>query len=274
MRPHAQSVLLALLSAGLCVSGAFPVQASAWVRFSGNGQVIVTAAVHRATERFDLDGDRTDQATYTRLELNPYFEYGLTDKITIGANSFVQRVDTGSGTRFGMGDTELFMRGQLYRSEKLAVAVQPFVKLPGPSAKNRQPTLGSEGFGGGMDVYIGGNARIFTPKADTFWMVGVGYNMRGSGQNDQLRGRVAVGNYIDDNNMLLAEYYLTTWLREPRNATFTNSPGDDYVLHKVQGSWVYKLNETQRVQFGVNAHAAGRNTDSGIGVFAAFWQEF
>ena len=70
------------------------------------------------------------------LGFKPYFEYGLTDSLTMGLNNETRLVKSGldneiAGRTDGFMTTELFLRGRLRDQDWYMVSVQDLVRLPG-----------------------------------------------------------------------------------------------------------------------------------------------
>src|SRR3569623_3546636 len=81
--------------------------ATTWTQPAGQGLAIIKVDENRSDTYWDRERHSQDTATYRKFELNPYLEYGVTDRATVGANLFVLKVEQeGSGSSPGLGDVE------------------------------------------------------------------------------------------------------------------------------------------------------------------------
>ena len=243
----------------------------AWNQPEGKGQLIATASYLRTEERFDTQGRRAAQPAYTQYELNPYVEYGLTREWTVGANLFLQRAATSANSSFGLGDSEFFIRRQLWRTDTYAFSLQPLLKLPSP-APGKTPALGSRTPDIGLSTLSGVNFRAF--GRNHYAELESGYRHRFGAAGDQMRLNATLGLSITDTLTLMPQMFQTWRAQKAIAPVFTQSPRDDYALSRAQISALYTLNETTRLQAGAFQHIAGRNAGAGGGAFLAVWREF
>ena len=118
--------------------------AAAWTQPAGQGLAIIKVDEYRSDTYWDRERHSQDTATYRKFELNPYLEYGVTDRATVGANLFVLKVEQeGSGSSTGLGDVELFGRYRLYSGGWDSLALQFLLKLPTGYDKNDAVALGA-----------------------------------------------------------------------------------------------------------------------------------
>ncbi len=265
--------LLLLFGPSFICSSIFSSDASAgaWTQPKGHGQLILTALHYSADERFDVDGTEVSQARYSKQELNPYLEYGLTDRVTLGGSTFLQHLDDSSDSSSGIGDTELFARWGFYRSERFAFSIQPEIKLPSPQADSGSPTIGSEHIDYGGRVMGGMNFSWWGRKH--FAEMQLGYRHRSGEPADQVLCATTLGLNITERITVLSQGFGVV-SNTGAGSTFTQSPRDDYSLGKTQLSALYRLNNQQTVQLGVFAHMDGRNTAKGGGVILGWWRNF
>src|SRR3569623_3007839 len=119
------AAVLGLLAGRVDAAGA-----AAWTQPAGQGLAIIIVDEYQSDRYWDRDRHSQDTATYRKFELNPYLEYGVTDRTTLGANVFVLHVEQeGSGNSTGLGDVELFGRYRLYSGGWDSLAQQFLMKL-------------------------------------------------------------------------------------------------------------------------------------------------
>ena len=268
--------------------------AGAWTQKKGDGLLILNHSYYRASEFINNAGRKQSQPLYQKAEWNPYIEYGLTDKITIGANLFVQylRQDTkqsitqqitpfttvtttynGSANNIGIGDSELFARFRLYQKDGFVLSAEPMFKVPSfwsytdlPDVGNSQPEAALTLSGGyGFKAY-GQNHFV---NLDT------GYRYRAGREKDQIRIAATLGLSLDSQWMIMPQLFITRRTSSPSAAsTFNEAGSNDYNLTKAQLSAVYKMWDDTSLQVGGFYHADAKNSSTGGGVLIALWQPF
>ncbi len=252
---------------------ASPAQAGAWLQKPGELQLIVTGLYYQAGSRFDNDGKKVGQRDFTKYEVNPYVEYGLTDNYTLGANVSLQHLDDSTHSRYGLGDIELFVRRKLVQTRRMVVSVQPLFKIPSPQGDRlSSPLIGSRLPDIGSTVQLG-----YKFKALGRWHYAeaeAGYRYRYGAPSDQYVFNATLGLNIAPDWTVMPQYFQTVRREKPIAVLFTESPRDDYNLSKLQLSAVYQIDPQRAVQFGVFQHVAGTNVGAGGGGLVSLWSKF
>lgn len=252
--------------------------AGAWTQESGHGQLILNTTYYATDRLWDNQGHRHDQPTYSKYELNPYLEYGITDTITAGANLSLQRAhqDGAPGamdqTNWGVGDSEFFVRKRLWQGNGFVVSAEPMVKLPSPESSREMPQLGGVHPDAGMGLSAGYGFSAF--GQNHFVDLDTQYRYRFGPPKDQVRISGTVGIGITERWMVMPQMFATYRTASPSVASFTQSSADDYNLVKLQLSAVYKVNDTVSLQAGGFLPVDGKNTGIGSGVLVALWKRF
>jgi hypothetical protein len=269
MRPH----LLSFIAATTLATAAY---ASAWTQDQGNGQAILSASYYGADQYWDNGGNKQSQPSYSKYELNPYLEYGLSDGLTIGTNFYLQHLyqDTGSGSHssWGLGDSEFFLRKRLINQDGYALAIEPLIKLPSPEPGSETPRIGSAtpdaalGLSGGKTF----SAYGFTHFVDIDTM----YRHRFGAPNDQINISGTLGINVAPRWTIMPQTFLTFRTDSRPTAAFTESPSDDYNLVRLQLSGLYKLSDQTSLQLGAFYDVDGKNVGLGRGVLLALWRNF
>jgi hypothetical protein len=264
------SLITLALTASQCL-------AAGWTQPQGKTQTILSARYYSTDQFFDNTGNSKQQNTYTKYEINPYAEYGLTDAITLGANLFLAYVsqDIPSAIKadnVGISDSEIFSRIRLYHDESSVFSLQPLIKFPSLYTRAGQPRSGGEQFDIELTAQGGRNFTVATIPA--FTTVSAGYRHRFESPSDQLKLDWAVGAQVSERILLLPQISYTGRLNTPINPAFTQSGSDDYNLLKLQLSAVYSVSEDWSAELGIFDHTSGKNTGGGGGVILALWKQF
>jgi hypothetical protein len=257
-----------------------PAVAGPWSPERGHGQVIVTFASYSTRESFTQESDRSSfgfDGKFRKAEINPYFELGLTDRLTFIGNTFVISSEFsnafGSQENSGLGDSSIGLRYRFTDTNRpVIVAAQGMVKLP--TASGGQPNLGNDQVDLDARLVLGGS--LGKSSRPPFWTVEGGYRYRAEGPADELRLEATIGAYLHSHVMILGQVMGTKGLKNNDQVLAGLDPtlSPDYDLTRVQGSLVFTVATRSRIQAGGFAHAAGRNTGAGGGFLVAFWQSF
>lgn len=254
----------------VCISP--PAFAGAWTQPESHAFLALTGSYYRTDELYNNRGDTQSQATYSKYELNPYFEYGLWDGVTLGANVLLQRAHQSSDTNWGLSDTELFVRGRLWQKDGFVLSAEPMVKLPSPESADDQPRLGGSHPDAGMGLSAGYGFTAW--GLNHFADIDAQYRHRFGDPKDQARFAGTLGIRLCERFILMPQVFITQRLDTPTTATFTQSSADDYNLVKLQLSGVYKATDDVSVQVGGFTHQAGKNTGAGSGALFSVWKNF
>jgi len=289
MRRRLTPLLFVFLYIACITTG--PLYASAWVLPKGTGLNILTLRHYQTDIYYDLQGDRTPIPTYKKTELNPYMEYGLTERWTVGMNfsyqSVSQQPDPSLGLRFTLGDTtytvtsdrqrnigdfEVFARYLLWQGERTVLSIQPLVKAPSPEYQDRLPLIGTPFWDGEISLRLGHGFQAW--EQNHFAEFHAGYRMRGEEPEDQLRFLARIGLRSSQDWLWMAELN-----HERRLGTGVRTNGlinfiQDYDLTKLQLSTAYDATDSITVQVGGFQHLHAENAGGGGGGLLSLWFKF
>lgn len=249
--------------------------AGAWTLPAGRGQMIATSSYYATDQRFNNGGYRQAQVPYKKFELNPYFEYGLTDSTTAGASLSLQRAHVDGffpATNWGIGDTEIFLRQRLMDAGGFVISLEPLLKLPGLESSDDFPQIGGRHPDVAMGLLFGYGFEAF--GQNHFIALDTQYRYRFGSPQDQVKAAVTLGISFSPRFMLLSQGFGTARVKAPAVTSYTLSSGDDYSLLKDQLSIVYKLTDDVSLQAGGFVHQIGRNAGAGSGAFFSIWKSF
>jgi hypothetical protein len=246
--------------------------AGAWTQSSGKWLFVQNISYYSTSKFFDNSGKKQNLNNYNKYELNPYIEYGLRDDVTIGANLFLQRASQNNMSNWGIGDSEFFIRKQLWEKDGFVFSVEPMIKLPSIESSSQQPQIGNRNFD--TVVTFSGGYSFKAWGLNHFTNLNTGYRHRFGTQNDQFKLEATAGLSLSKKYMLLAQAFNTTRLTDTIQPAFTQSSSDDYDLTKLQISAIYKMDDKLSFQAGAFSHVAGRNVGSGSGAIIAINRNF
>jgi hypothetical protein len=246
-------------------------QAGAWPQEQGAGQLINSFSYYEVNvNRYDGLGKPSGRGDYRQFELSPYFEYGLTDRWTIGAQPRVQEVTQSglpyTGRSFGLVQFNLFARYTLYHDDYNALSVQGQFGIPG-TATAREPALAQPNaeyearalYGHGFVLPNGWTGFVDSEA---------GYRLETNGNADQVRADVTFGVQPVPNWKFFAQSF----------NTFSVSgalPGEiNYNLYRVEVSALRVLTPRTAIQFGVWDDVGGHHISLGDAGIVALWYEF
>ncbi len=240
--------------------------ASAWPQKQGDGEVIAAYSYYFSDTYRDKSGAKARIPEYSKHEINPYIEYGLTGRDTLGTNIFLNKVEQNGAAKAGIGDVELFWRRQLFAVSGCTISLQPLVKLP--SFSSGMPEIGSKSTDFEAKALSGCNLPW-----NSFFNVEGGYRHRSGEQQDQLKLDAVIGLKHGD-SLWLASAYNTLAAGDYNAGNSGITQSNDYDLSKIQLSWVYRFHPQTSLQLGVYKDIRARNTGEGAGVTASIWRTF
>ncbi len=274
------------LAAFVASAVALPVHAnSPWTQSAGHGQVITKVSLYETTRAFDRNGDTTSLSgpgsRFRRLDLNPYVEYGLTDRLTGVANLFASSLENRQGGTTersnGLGDQELGLRYRLspHADANPIFAVQGLVKLPlygnGPGLRPGAGQYDAEArFLAGQSVQLG--------AANAYFVAAPGYRWRSNMPANEWRLDLIAG------IKPTVQWLITAELQGIRSVGAIGSSvgatpgnpgeGQNYQRWRTQLAATYFVQSSLGVMIGAYHDVAGRNVAKGTGVLAGLWLRF
>ncbi len=255
----------------LWIGLATPALAGAWLQPEGHGLGIMQAAYFTGNEFFDRQGELQPQSRFTKYEIQPYGEYGLTDTITIGGTAFLHHVEQGGSDNFGLGDPEIFLRTRLWDDGKNIVSLQPLIKLPSFYDKATAPRGGSRSIDGELSLLYGRNLPILS---DTDYIdTRIGYRWRSRGLSPQWRADAAFGTNIGEHWQVIPAIR-AVYASDIDTGAFSEDGEQDYRLLKTDITTIYRLDEQRWLQLTLANHLLGENAGAGYGIALGYAEKF
>jgi protein XagA len=243
--------------------------AGAWTLPEGYSQVIVTSSFMSGDAYFDAKGRLVPVREYTKFELTPFAEYGVTDWLTAFASPSLVTVsveDRPNHRYSGLGYTELGARARVIGTDWSAVSVQSSVRLPGAldardpaQIGNTEPELDLRLLAG-TGFAFGGWSGFVDAQA--------GYRWRDGALPNEYRVDLTFGVRPMPSLLLMLQSF-NVIAAGPWNGVFKNAR-----YHKLQGSVVVDLDETWSVQVGIVGSIDARNALKERGGVLGLWARF
>ena len=286
--------------------------AAAWLKKEGEAQLISTYSGYISSEYYDKNGAMQESGNdFTKMDINPYAEYGLTDDITIGLNSSLQSWNYKKSDRDSaifdfrqcgilndvaldevetyVFEAEIFARKKLWEQDDLIFSVQPLIKTPCLVMQNGKFDFNENNFDLELRFLAGYGFKFdqdLFPNADYeflnhyhFLNFETAYRRRNGDFADQIKFDSTLGLKYKDDIMLLGQVF-TVFSNGDEDVlgvvengqVFTSK--DNYYSVKAQISAVKRLRDNKSVQLGVFNEVLGKNSGSGTGALISMWYEF
>lgn len=246
-------------------------RAGAWLMPEGEGLAITQLSYFTGDSYWDVAGDRQSQDRYSKGEIQPYVEYGLTRHVTVGGSAYLQRADQ-TDENSGIADPELFARVKLWQRGRHLVSLQPLVKLPSIfEHDDGVPRGGSQSTDLELSLLYGTNLHWLSPR--DYADIRVGYRHRSRGLNAQYRTDLALG-LSPAPNWQIIPALRTINARTIETTPFAQTGDLDYDLVKAEVTVAYQLGGGRWVQATVFDHLAGAQTGDGEGVALGYAVRF
>lgn len=287
--------------------------AAAWTQSKGSAQAILSTSAYESNHSFDnKTNSQSSGSSFTKYELNPFFEYGLRDDLTVGANPTLQHWQINGGldsTRAldfrGCGsanvitsnsasgeiiESEFFIRKRVLEYGNAVFSLQPLVKTPcvmvtDSGADINWNTYDLElralaGYGFKWDPsLLGEKIRPFSGQYH-FADVEVAYRKRAGNLSDQIKIDGTLGFRINENILMLGQAFSVISTGDENVGRVEVAPNvyadnlDNYGDLKLQFSGVVQATKTSSVQVGFYGDVYGKNYGAGQGVILSLWKGF
>jgi hypothetical protein len=247
------------------------VQAGAWLQPHGSGLFITQQTFFSSSNYLDADGKRVKQPRFTKLESQPYIEYGLLPNMTIGGTAFPQINTQGEAQKTGIADPQLFVRSTVWHDTKQLISLQPLIKLPSQFRNQTTPRGGSSSTDYELSLLYGRNLHWLSAR--DYFDARLGYRVREKTLHDQLHADFVFGLGLFTNWQIIPAIRST--FATNRSAQAFSESGDlDYDLVKIEMAVNYRLSNTRTLQMSVFDHLWGRQTGDGLGASFGIAQRF
>ncbi|NVN10626.1 hypothetical protein HUK84_05600 [Nguyenibacter vanlangensis] len=258
-------------------------RAAAWTQPAGQGIVIIQedrwSGTHGFNDSHDLFRFPNNGESYVN-QTNVYVEYGLTNKLTLLGNFWLNQVgydnDFGKTENFGFGDQEF---GARYKMRPLGFLNGPWVGssqlligVPTYRVHNVSQPLGVGGVAVELRHAIGRPYLLFGHWS--YIDLSGGIRFRTGRGADELRFDAAHGTLLWGGFTLMEEFSQIQTLDNGVAFNVGNPiSSTNFDLTKMRFSLLKRLGPVS-IQAGYERDLAGRNTGSGGGPFVGIWIPF
>ncbi|HEY1470014.1 MAG TPA: hypothetical protein VGF61_13300 [Candidatus Acidoferrum sp.] len=266
----------------ICLAAAQTAHANAWTQPAGGSQIIFNLSYFQTSHQYDNFGHvvpNPNGAYFRQFLLNPYMEFGLSDRTTLVVNAYIPFLAYHDAfTRqqsTGWGDTEIGIRRRITSLEsRFVFSAQGTVLFPAYSP-DREPPPGNHNVDVEARVLLGHGTQ-FSEKRNFFWDLEAAYRYRNGPPADQVRIDATVGIEPVRRILLLQQFFVIKSLQNGAPLTAGTNPNaqSDFDLYKLQSSLVVALNKKNRVQVGWVDTVGGRNTGRGSSLLLSLWRNF
>lgn len=263
-----------LLTFFLCFLIPLPNQAkaAAWLLDKGETKIINNMLYYRSKNFIDNKGRKHPQATFHKIEYNPYVEYGFNEKYTIGINPrFAYAHQRGRLEEADLTEVELFVRHLDYQNNNFTLSSQYLIKFPGPYTNTKAEILGARSTDYEQRSQLGYGFKAYGRMH--YANLELAYRYRDI-TSDEIRLDGTLGIRFADKWQWLEQVFSTYAFGALPSADPSIANTTDYRLVKIQSSALYEINKRLSFQLGITQDIYSRNTGKGAGLLTALWVQF
>lgn len=251
--------------------GSAPAFAGAWPQAPGAIEVIVPFTIATASEDYDAKGKSERRNRYTKRELAPYVEYGLTKKITLVSTLALTHEETSwlgkplvqraisrgeAGARFTLGTWQ-----------ETLFSIQPLLAFHGAESEG-DPFASRRGdIDGEIDLTMGQNFKLFGMDGFTDNLIGI--RVKPASRPSEVKANITIGLRPFERTMFM--------LKSESYASFTGGGSgapSEVQSNKLGLSFVRELDAPVSAEICAMTSVSGRNTIKEQSVSFALWYRF
>ena len=249
---------------------ACPALAGAWLQPAGNGIAITQTTYFTSDEFFDTDSARQPQNKFTKYEWQPYVEYGLSERWTVGGTAYLNYVEQNSDDNYGLADAELFARTRLWRDDTSVLSLQPLIKSRSFYQDNSTPRGGSKSYDAELSLLYGQQFTLLSAR--DYVDLRLGYRWRSHSRKPQWRADAAVAIHLSDAWQLIGA--VRAIYSETTSRAFSENGDQDFKLLKTELTAQYAFNDRHWLQASMFTHVDGTMVGAGNGFSLGFGRRF
>ena len=255
------------------------INAGAWVREKGEVFFSLQVYYYQTDYAFDSDGSLEKRdGLFWKKEINPYFEYGLTNKDTLVVNIFYDWLYDGqaspSAKNQGLADIEAGWRRLLFKDNNHLISFQVLSVIPSGYDLQDLPQLGYDRWGLEGSMLYGTNFTLLERLG--FFDISLGYRKYFGYPSDQIRSLAYVGYDLISPFQIIGSYDLHYGLNNGSQKEISTNilVEPNYRLLKFTLALRYKLSPQHSIIGAAYKHVWGQDTGAGGGFYGSFWINF
>lgn len=218
---------------------------------------------------FDPSGVVQAAARYNKFELQGWFEYGLTDRLTAIVAPGLQHVDIAApndSQRTGLGYTEFGGRAALLQGNSWVASGQATMRVPGTNDTSNPAAIGYTGVETDLRALFGATFAVYGMAS--FVDLQLAQRFRAGAPPDELRIDATLGIRPAERWLVLAQSFNVI------SEGGGSPPFARYEYFKLQLSAIYALTPALSLQVGGFSTYAGRNALQENGGVLGLWYRF
>ena len=246
-----------------------PAHAGAWPNAIGDGQIITTTLFDNADVGYDDAGKANQDVDFNKSESLVYWEYGLTDKTTLVAQSSFQTIQFRAGVDdvdfSGIGESYVGLRRVLWQDDKWVISGQAGVLFAGAGETVSDADLGFGSTHYEVRALLGRSFKL--AKRDGFFDIQAARRIRPESFPSEWRLDATAGWRPIKQVQILGQGFYTASEEEFEVAR-------PNTRLKLQGSLVYDHSPKTSYQIGTFQTIAGRNIVKEKAFFIGIWKRY
>lgn len=258
---------------------------AAWVQEEHHGLIIGNIQDYASCQFWTLQGNLKSGPCFRQFTVNPYFEYGFTQKFTLVLNPFIETFKQSSVfSPFALDNGVISGRYLLWHKDYSAFSTQlgynqPFrspninnviVTSSGVTPSAQYAIINREHYADFRLLY-GTGGKLNTNNSNTWYIdLEAAYRPFFDGAADEIHVDFMVGwKVINQRLVLIVQEFNTFGLHNPSNTIQPN-----YSLFTIQPSMLFWCGKTVGLEAGVKQDFYGNNIGMGTQPFVALWWKF
>lgn len=246
-------------------------QAGAWPQKKDDLQVIISFKNTRADQDYNAQGEKIRRNRFSKRELSPYIEYGLSDKITlVGSMALTQEETSWLGSTIsnrGLSRIEAGARFALGQWDDTYFSFQPLLIWHG--AMNQSDPYGSQrgDVDGEFGITMGQNFELWGLQGFSDNLVGI--RIKPASRLNEVKANLTIGlDFAGGRKIMVKSESYASFTRD------TNAAPSQIQSNKLGLSFVQKLDKTVSMELSGMAAVSGRNTINEQTLGFALWYDF
>lgn len=257
----------------ICLSYLWPcvAEAGAWPQKKDDLQIIVSFKNTRAVQDYNAQGDKVRRNRFSKQEVLPYLEYGLSDKTTlVGTLALTHEETSWLGSTIsnrGLSRIEAGARFMLGEWQDTLFSFQPLVIWHGNTNQSDPYSSQRGDIDGEFGITMGQNFELWGLQGFSDNLVGI--RVKPASRLNEVKANLTIGlDFAGGRKVMLKSESYASFTRE------SNAAPSQIQSNKLGLSFVQKLDKTVSMELNGMASLSGRNTIDEQTLGFALWYDF